>query len=156
MELPSASVVHAVPGRARIRISAKRGDGIYFSRLEGGLKGCPGVRSVHGNARAGSVLIHYASGVDLKSIADHARRRRIFNLAGEPQKPLKTVREVFAWQLQQADRIIATGTRGHVDAESLFFAMFLGLGLLQMWRGQIMQPAIPLLWRAIEILKEVK
>jgi len=29
------------------------------------------------------------------------------------------------------------------------------LGVKQLWRGNIMQPAIPMLWRAVEILRDM-
>jgi len=156
LKLFPAYIVHSVSGRARIKIPAKRGDGFFFATVEDGLKGCGGVQSVQANSRAASVLISYESGSSVKSIADFARRHRLFNLRGDQPAPLKTVGQIFSSQIGQADRLIATGSRGYLDSQSIFFLLFLGLGLLQFWRGQIMQPAIPLLWRAMEILKDIK
>ncbi len=156
MELFPAYIVHSVPGRARIRIPAKRGDGLFFANIESILQGCADVQTVQVNGRAGSVLITYGLGSNLKSIANYARRHRLFSLSSDQPAPLKTVREIFAAQLDRADRLLSSGSRGHLDSQSIFFLLFLGLGLLQMRRGRIMQPAIPLLWRAMEILRDIK
>ena len=156
MELFPAYIVHSVAGRARIRIPAKRGDGLFFANLEAGLQACADVQTAQVNSRAASILITYAPDTNLKSIADYARRHKLFSLRGDQPVPLKTVGEAFASQLGKADRLIASTSRGHLDSQSIFFLLFLGLGLLQMWRGRIMQPAIPLLWRSLEILKDLK
>ncbi|MDD5033143.1 MAG: hypothetical protein PHE55_00160, partial [Methylococcaceae bacterium] len=135
---------------------AKRGDGLYFSKLEAGLKHCPQVQTVHVNARAASILIICATDESLDSIGDFAREQSLFDLRSEQAPPLKTLGEQVAAQINNLDQALATGSRGHLDLQSIFFLLFLGLGLRQMWRGQIMQPAIPLLWRAMEILKDLK
>jgi hypothetical protein len=156
LELFPAYVIHSVTGRTRLQIPAKRGDGLFFANVEASLQSCTGIDSVRFNSRAASILITYTSDSNLKSIADFARKRKLFNLRGNQPVPVKTLGEVLASQVGQVDRLVATGSRGHLDSQSIFFLLFLGLGLLQMWRGQIMQPAIPLLWRAMEILKDIE
>lgn len=150
-----AYLVHAAPGRARIRIPAKRGDAFFFSELESWLKTCPGVARIQINPRAASVLIYF-SGVaaGLTELARLARQHRIFKLDDKPQ-PLKTVAEIVSEQMGQANQLLSTGSRGHLDAQSVFFLLFLALGVKQLWRGNIMQPAIPMLWRAVEILRDM-
>lgn len=155
MALPSAYVAHSVASRVRLHIPAKKGDALYFSGLAAALKSVGGINAVRVNAVAASVLILHSEECNLKSIAEFARRHRQFNLQSNPLKPQRTLGELVADQIQQTDRLIATGSRGHLDAQSIFFLLFLGLGLSQLWRGQIMQPAIPLLWRAWEILKQI-
>ncbi len=150
-----AYVVHVAPGRARIRIPAKRGDGLFFTQLESWFKTCPGISQIQINPRAASVLVHFASVTPgLNEIARLARQHRIFRLDENPP-PLKTVAEIVADRMGRANQVISTGTRGHLDSQSVFFLLFLALGIKQLWRGNIMQPAIPLLWRAVEILRDM-
>ena len=161
MQLPPAYVVHAVPGRARIKIPGKRGDGPFFARLEAGLLACADVQSVQVNQRAGSVLITtHAEPATLKAVADHARRHRLFGLHGEAALPAPSVGEVFLDRLQeverlfrQTDRMIAAGSNGRLDLQSLFFLLFLGLGVKRAWGKHLLEPDVPLLWRVVEVLK---
>jgi len=152
----SAYVIHALPGRVRVKIPSKRGDAAYFARLEAELIRCEGVASARSNQRAASVLIAYAGAGGLTGIADFARRKQLFNLQPEHQVPKQqSIKECAAAQMEFLDRLMNTGSRGRVDLPSAFFLLFLVLGLRQMWRGEIMQPAIPLLWRAMEILSKL-
>lgn len=150
-----AYIVHSTPGRVRLRIPGKRGDAIYFAGLEAALTKCADVETVQVNVRAASVLITQMQGSSLPSVADFARRHKLFSLKQAEATPVRSLGEIVAAQIAEADRLIATGSRGRLDSQSIFFLLFLGLGLKQMWRGQIMQPAIPLLWRAMEILKDL-
>ncbi len=149
-----AYVVHAVPGRARIKLPGKRGDGLFFSQLETWLRDCPGVAQVQINCRAASALIGFTPDGNLAQVARQARQHRVFKLENNPP-PLKTVGEIFSDQLGQVNHMINTGSRGHLDSNSIFFLLFLALGVKQLWRGNIMQPAIPLLWRALEVLRDM-
>ncbi|HUL11212.1 MAG TPA: hypothetical protein VLU73_03460 [Methylococcaceae bacterium] len=148
-----AYVSHSLPGRVRIKIPSRRSDAAYFVRLEAELARCKGVASIQVNLRAASVLIGYAPTGDLNTIATFARKKQLFDLAPEGMlPPQQSIGELVAGQIKFLDRLIETGTRGHMDLQSSFFLLFLVLGLRQMWRGDIMQPAIPLLWRAMEVL----
>jgi len=58
---PSAvAVAHAVPGRARLRVDAVRGDAHLARDVEKRLAAVDGVTGVHANATTGSVVVHLA------------------------------------------------------------------------------------------------
>ena len=151
-----AYVAHAVPGRIRIKIPSKRGDAFYFATLEASLRNCPGLSSLQINARAASALVTFSGAGNLTVLSQFAKRNKLFLLQNDDMPNMKTLRELAFSGVNQVDHLITTGTRGHVDMQSIFFILFLGLGLQQLWRGQIMQPAIPMLWRALEILKDLE
>jgi hypothetical protein len=160
LELFPAYIVHAVPGRARIKIPGKRGDGPFFAALEASLQACPAVRAVQVNDRAASVLITHLPQSPLKAIADYARQHRLFGLDGEQALPLPSPVEIFAdglkrtdRLLKQADQLIAAGSGGRLDTQSVFFLLFLGLALRRAWRSHLLEPDMPLLWRVVELLK---
>lgn len=150
----TAYVSHAAPGRARIKIPERRGNGLFFARLERDLLLCPAIASIQVNHRAGSALVTFGAAGNLETVSRYARQRKLFKLEETPP-PLKTLGELVADQVSQINRLVGTGTRGHIDLQTLFFFLFLVLGMQQAWRGQILQPAIPLLWRALEILKTI-
>lgn len=147
----SAYLVHAVTDRARIRIPARRGDAAFFAGLKTRLAECPFLASIEINARAASLLVTFTDNCGLDALAKHAREQDLFELRKEapPVKPLGTL---LTEQMQQADRLIGAGTQ-QLDAQSRFFLLFLGLGLQQVLRGQVLQPAIPLLWKAVDLLR---
>lgn len=147
----SAYLVHAVTGRARIRIPARRGDEAYFAGLKIRLAECPLLDSIEINARAASLLVTFADGCGIDTLASQAREQGLFELRKEapPVKPLGTL---LTEQMQQADRLIGAGAQ-QLDAQSRFVLLFLGLGLQQLVRGQVLQPAIPLLWKVVDLLR---
>jgi hypothetical protein len=160
LELFPAFIAHAVPGRVRIKIPGKRGDGLFFAKLEASLQACADVQSVQVNERLGSILITQGEQSNIKDIANYARSHKLFGLRGEEALPLPSAGEIFLSQLQktdrlfrQADQMIATGTRGKLDMQSMFFLLFLGLGIKRAWRSHLLEPDVPLLWRVVEIFK---
>ena len=150
-----AFVVHAMPGRVRIRIPNKRGDSLYFADLQANLLQCDEVRAVQTNYRVASVLVDCVAAGDFDSIADYAREQGLFALEGELAVSLQTVPEIFSANLNAVNRVLGTFTKSHLDMESIFFLLFVGLGFRQLLRGGIMQPAIPLLWTAVEIMRDL-
>lgn len=160
MELLPAYVIHAVPGRARIKIPGKRGDGAFFATLETGLLACPAVQTVQVNAHAASVLITHPPHSPLKSIADYARQHGLFGLHAEAAQPLPSATEIFLARLKQTDQMfkevdqrLAAGSGGRLDLQSIFFLLFLGLGLQRLWHSRRLKPEVPLLWHIVELLK---
>ncbi len=154
--MQTAYVTHALQGRLRLKIPAKRGDGFYFASLESDLSKCPGVESVTINPRAASALIKFWGGGGMAVLNQYARKHKLFTIKPDKNAELKTLNQFVYTQVKQVDEVITLLTRGHLDMQSIFFLLFLGLGLQQLWRGQIMQPAIPMLWRALEILQDLE
>lgn len=54
-----ALVAHALPGRIRLRIPEKKGDGGYFEALLAAIGACQGLAKLVINPATASVLIHY-------------------------------------------------------------------------------------------------
>src|SRR5690242_11401218 len=58
--LPRARIEHRIPGRLRLRITARRGDLGFFQQAEARLGAAPGVSNVCANAQTGSLLVEYS------------------------------------------------------------------------------------------------
>lgn len=151
-----AYVAHIALGRIRIKVPAKRGDNDYFSKLEANLKNCPDIVSVRINPLAASVLVVRNSNGDLKTLADFARKHRLFALKNETPPPERTVGEILAKRMETLDNLLSAGSRGRLDGQSALLLTFIALGLAQTWRGQIAQPAVGFLWYIMEILKDIR
>jgi Heavy metal associated domain 2 len=59
METKGVKVVHALPGRVRLRVSKVRGNPALARRAEKKLAQVPGIKQVEAKADTGSLLIHY-------------------------------------------------------------------------------------------------
>lgn len=146
-----ALIVAANNQRIRLRVIRRRHDALYFAKVCKVLGEHPEIKSVRTNAISSSILILYEK--DLEQIMDFAADKKLFRFKRINMNPM--IGETIWRKGQQLDIAIATLTRGKANTENLFFMLFLGLGLYQLRRGQIMQPAIPLLWRAISLLRQI-
>lgn len=125
--LPVARVAHSTPGRIRLAVPSMRYDEEWFAAAAERLAALPAVRSARANSRTGSLLIQADTDTDLA---------RIVSDAG----------------LCTVDDEAANGTRHwpEIPAGSGLPLLFLALAALQLMRGQVMAPAVSLLWYALE------
>ena len=128
--LPIAVIVHAMPGRARLRIAERRGDAVFFASLATGLSNIPGVRKVEVRPLTGSILIQH--GPPLERISTAAQEARLFVLGNAHSVPPAT-------PAMSIDPKVVVG---------------LGLGALSLWQiteGRVLPPAITLAWYAASL-----
>ncbi len=59
MELEGLKVVHALPGRVRLRVAKIKGNPVLARQAQEKLAKVPGIRQVEAKAGTGSLLIHY-------------------------------------------------------------------------------------------------
>ncbi len=150
----ACQIVHATPGRLRIRIPRLRDDADYASRLEWLMGTLNGVIAVRVNPKARSLVVHYA-------IADGSQAEileRLFTavqqaavafrvpLAAIPEPELSANVRGMGWVLlatlsfagmQAAIRAVSGG--GIHPFQVAFLSHALGLGLLSPW---ILNPAV--------------
>lgn len=122
----TARTLHAMTGRSRIRIPEMRGDTGWFEGVRDGIAAYPGITRVTANPASASLLVE---GHDLAV-------RRIGSLA-----------ESQGWFRLEAEAEPVAGRGGF---EVLVPALVL-LALVQAVRGQIMVPALTLLWYAARL-----
>jgi hypothetical protein len=148
---PQAEIEHVAPGRARLRIRARKGEYGYFNELATRLEGLDGVTGVTTNPLTGSVLILCDTKATPDAIVAAAQSAGLFKLhkrmAGTPLALADPQAVVAAM-----DRRLRHATQDEVSLRSAMFILLLGLGLSQMFRGQVMAPATSLLWYAFTIL----
>ena len=149
----NALIVACCDHRARFRIPSRRNDALYFEKLAKKLSEHPDVKGITTNPLTASVLVHFGHDDCLEGLVRFAARKRLFR--AKRVETLPTLGELVWRRAQQFDGAIETLTRGRLNSENLLFLLFLGLGLVQLQRGQIMQPAIPLLWRAVSLLRQI-
>ncbi|SOD40581.1 hypothetical protein [Nitrosovibrio sp. Nv4] len=151
--IPAARLVHALPGRKRIRIAEKRGDEKYFASLENDLAACPGILAVDANVLTGSVLVRHAA--DDLQVWGYAAERELFRITnddpGAPAVTQPTVSDPKAVTRNRnpQKRNFQKISSRDFNWRSLIFLGLAGLGIAQAIEGNIAVPAVTAFWYAL-------
>lgn len=146
MAPPVGYLVHAGPGRLRIKLPECRDDRTYFAGAVEVFQKLPGVTSVQVSPLTGGLLLHHTgSAAALVQAATDSGLFRIDSL--EPNRP-PIGREVMT-RLGSLNEALSAVFGRPVDIWSVAFIAFSGLALLQLARGRVMAPAITMVWYAV-------
>jgi hypothetical protein len=149
------SVGHLSAGRLRIRIPDKRRDEAFFGSVAERLSGWQSVERVEVNPLTASVLIIFR---DSDALFDEIERRNdLFvldtdpaSLAQEHEPAALTERTRRLWA--GADKILRRVSGGSADIRNTAFLVLVASALYQLWRGQVVPPALTSLWYAGDML----
>ena len=133
--IPEATVRHALPGRIRLRIAAMRRDRAYFDDLSQSLQATQGIRTVTASPVTGSVMVTGPA-------ATPARLRKI----GREQ-------DLFSLVTTASDRAGGPPASDRKRTLDRMAMMMVGLAFIQTLRGQVMVPALALIWYAMELIR---
>ena len=132
-EPPTAYISHQCTGRARFKFAAHPDDRAYFEALAQGLLNGPGVFEVQANPMTHSILVRYEGALD--DILAFVESKGLFTLLDRPPTPPSRPR----------------GSSEEFDLNTLLALVFLGLGIMQVFRGQIFGPAFSLFGLALQL-----
>lgn len=137
--MPEAVIGHALPGRIRLKVPGMQGDSVYFEIAGEILQKAPGVRTVETNHRTASILVT-GSAASLPRLRKIGADHDLFHLSDGPGA---------------GSRI--PGRRSEISARSAarerIAVILLALAFVQTLRGQIMIPALALIWNALELIQ---
>ncbi|MGZ5007309.1 MAG: HMA2 domain-containing protein [Methylobacter sp.] len=158
-ERPFAYIKHQLPGRVRLKIPQKKKDSGYFERIAEFLTGFPGITQLQLNPAAASILICHAPGTEFGAIGEFAEANGLFNLTEAPEQEIIVIPQVpiatlTSTTLNDIDELLKEFSQGLLDNRSLLLLTLIGLALHQTAKGNVMVPAVSLLWSAIELLRE--
>jgi hypothetical protein len=138
--IPAAALVHRSPGRVRLRMPAMRGDDDYFRTVERALAGRFGAATAN-SATASVLLTGRISCLDVRRLGIE---QTLFDLT----LPVATA---------AAEAPVTTATGAAVaptaDVAQAAAGILVLFALLQAARGNILAPAVTLLWYALEALR---
>ena len=151
--LPTAYIAHQVRGRIRLQIREKRKDIAYFEALRSNLDSLDDIDEVRVNSTTGSiVLLHSLQGNDL--VVDRLLRLELFEItACEP--PATPAFVPLRAGLSSIEQTLRSGSAGGVDFRTLAYIGAIGLSLHQITRGNILGPALPMLWDAFRLIDHI-
>ncbi|WP_139176968.1 HMA2 domain-containing protein [Nitrosospira multiformis] len=145
MMAPLARVIHSLPGRKRIKIDERRGDTAYFETLKKELAECPGVGAVMTNARTGTALVIHT--VEDPVLWDYIAEHGLLQL-GKNETSAPAVRPSIVDDIRNVEHKPYPKTGKKSDIRRLIFLGMMGMGVVQVIRGNIAISAIAAFWYA--------
>jgi hypothetical protein len=145
-QLPNVYVVHAIPGRIRLRVPERRGDKAFFADMTARLNALPSVVSAAANPVTGSVLIQFTGTLEhlMTEAADLLAQTRLH----QSPPPVRPVMDRVKEEFNGLDSYLRRLTGGDTDAKSAVFLGLVGLSAIQLLRGNFLAPAATMLWYA--------
>ena len=146
----AAHIAHESVGRLRLKVPACRGNAGYFQEAVGVLAEMPGVSHVQANPVTASILLLHS--LEVANIGEFAEQHQLFRLDPEPSIGLPAAARVSA-ELRKIDHTLFEATRGQTDFRTVAFLVLLALAAHQAVRGNVMAPAVTLVWYALASLR---
>ena len=149
--LPHAHIDHHLPGRTRLRVPSRRGDGAYFARLCAVLDATEGLRVLACTPMTGSLLLAHAG--QLHELGELAQQAGLFELDPGPQQRASVLQSARAAGVRM-DQQLREASAGRLDLRALAVTGLLGASLFQLRRGQYFPSALALLLDAAELVRD--
>lgn len=142
-----ALLVHAIAGRARLRIQDRLTDEAFFASLASGLSQHPTVRDVRVSAHTGSLLILHDD--ELRPIIEYAAERGLFDVvASPPRASMRGLRQA----IDRVDEQIAAETDDALSLGKVAFVALAGAGLWQAAQGRLLPAGVTLFNYALGVM----
>jgi hypothetical protein len=145
----SAHIAHESAGRLRVRVPARRGNEGFFQQAVDALASMPGVSHVQANPVTASILVLHER--EVANVAEFAEQQRLFRLDPEPSSGLPAAVRVSA-ALRRIDHTLFGARGGQAELRTVAFLALLALATHQTVKGNVMAPAVTLLWYALTLL----
>jgi hypothetical protein len=151
--LPQARIVHQLRGRLRLRIKDRRQDPDYFTDLSSRMEALQGVEAVSANPTTGSVLLLHPD-CPYERLQPQLTALELFELVEVPPPARSALSPVFEG-VARINEGLAAGTSGNYDLRTLAVLGLLGVAVHQLYRGNIVGPAIPMLISALDLARQI-
>jgi hypothetical protein len=148
---PLARIIHQTRSRVRLRIGEKRKDPEYFEQVGNQLGSVSGISELRTNSNTGCILLLHPEQT-WAELEPQLQQLGLFEIteAAEPEKPaLEPLLEGFS-RINQA---LTAGSSGRVDLRTLTYIGMMALTINQIMRGQVLGPALPMLWNALSLVE---
>jgi hypothetical protein len=151
--LPQAQIVHQLRGRLRLKIREKRQDPEYFTNLCSRIEALGEVMEVSANPTTGSVLLLHPE-LPYERLEPQLAALELFEIVAAPPPRQSALIPVFDG-VARLDKGLSTGTSGNFDLRTLAVIGLLGVAVHQLYRGNIVGPAIPMLMSALDLARQI-
>jgi len=149
VSLELAYIVHRIPGRVRLRIRGKRQDHAYFEELCRQLQPLDCLDDVRVNCNTGSIILRHAD-TPYAEVETELRQLCLFDIADGPEPETPALRPLQSG-LSKIDQLIKEESLGVASLRTIVIVAAVMLAIRQFRRGELLGPALPLLWNALEL-----
>ena len=150
---PSAYVVHRIRGRIRLRIRDRRNDDQYFEAVRRQLELVPGIEVARINPVTGTILLLHPGQSDTQ-VLNTLRQLDLFDFSDGPE-PATPALAPLTQGIAMVDQALVDNSGGRVDLRALAYIVLMAVTVLQIRRGQLLGPALPLIGQAMTLLNRV-
>ena len=142
--LPTAHIVHRLRGRLRVKVPEKRRDADWLADTASRLKQLPGVDQVEVRALSGSLLIRHQANTGLE------HRLTSTGLFSITDAPIATppVLDPIMDGISRSHHKLDRRTGGRANLQTVLILLLVLAAFVQTLRGQILAPAVSLIWYA--------
>jgi len=144
-----AYIVHKIPGRVRLRIRAKRQDPAYFEELCRQLQPLNCLEDVRVNCNTGSIILRHAE-TPYAEVETELRQLQLFEIAEGPEPETPALRPLQSG-ISKLDQLIREESLGVANLRTIVVVAAALLAIRQFRRGELLGPALPMLWNALEL-----
>ena len=145
----TAHIVHRIPGRVRLRIRNKRQDAVYFGELSRQIQSLDCIEDVRVNSNTGSIILRHPDR-SYAEVESALQQLKLFDIAEGPEPETPALKPLISG-ISRIDQIIKEESSGIANLRTLVIVAAVLLAIRQFRRGNLLGPALPLLWNALEL-----
>lgn len=151
--IPTAYIVHQARGRMRLQIKEKCKDQAYFEAVRPALEALADIDEVRVNTTTGSIVLLFPqqNHAELKNRLQQVTLFEISEHRHTEEKPFTSLSS----GLSGIEQALKSGTAGSLDLRTVAFIGMMGLTIHQILRGQVLGPALPMLWNAYSLIDRI-
>lgn len=146
---PQAHIIHQIRGRVRLRIKAKRQDAEFFEAVHGQLTTLQGIEDVRVNSDTGSIVLVHPE-IPYSALETQLQTLDLFEMAAGPEAETPVIVPLISG-ISKVNQKISELSSGRIDLLTLVIMGAVALAIRQSMRGDLLGPALPLLWSAVEL-----
>lgn len=151
--MPNAHIVHQARGRIRLQVREKCKDPAYFDAIREQLEGLAGIDEVRTNCTTGSIILLHSL-ENNRELLKRLPQLALFEITDCQQHDASAFTPLRSG-LTGIEQLLRNGTAGSVDLKTVAFIGVMGLTLHQIMRGQVLGPALPMLWNAFSLINRM-
>jgi hypothetical protein len=145
----AAYIVHQISGRVRLRIKTRRQDQAYFDELRGRLESLDCIETVRVNSNTGSIILRHPAR-PYAEVEAAMRQLGLFEIATQAEPPTPALAPLLSG-ISRIDQLIDEESAGVVNLRTFAVVAVILLAVRQIRRGELLGPALPMLWNALEL-----
>jgi len=143
---PSAYIIHSIKGRIRIQIPEKRKDNSFFSSMKQQFERMNAIENITVNDLTGTILLT-GKNIDINTIQMYAQKNALFQIKKKSVAPLllpslpKPLTTILTNPIGSINQFTLKTSNNSVDLAGLFFLSLMGIGVFQIFRGNLILPS---------------